>query len=169
MPYLVREMQKSDWDSISKIYLQGINTNLATFQTECPEYSDWEEAHHKHSRLVIGLNDNVIGWAALTAVSVRSVYSGVAEVSIYIDESQRDKGVATILMKALIDSAEKNGIWTLQSGIMQDNEASIRLHEKCGFRMVGYREKIGMDRYGNWRNTVLMEYRSKKVSSYKQQ
>ncbi len=163
MPYLVRAIQYSDWDSISKIYLQGINTNLATFQTECPQYSDWEAAHHKHSRLVIVMDDNIIGWAALAPVSGRCVYSGVAEVSIYVDEAQRGKGIATILMKALIDSAEKNGIWTLQSAILQDNEASIRLHEKCGFRMVGYREKIGLDRYGNWRNIVLMEYRSKTV------
>lgn len=162
MSYLIRAMQDSDWDSVSKIYLQGIDTNLATFQTECPEYSDWEKIHHRHSRLVIALNDNIIGWAALTPVSGRCVYSGVAEVSIYVDEAQRGKGIATTLMEALIDSAEKNGIWTMQSAIMQDNEASIRLHEKCGFRMVGYREKIGMDRYGNWRNTVLMEYRSKK-------
>ena len=160
MSYQIRGMQKEDWKRVSEIYQQGMDTNIATFQTQCPSYEEFDQSHLKKCRFVITDANAVIGWAALTPVSSRCVYRGVAEVSIYIDAAYAGKGIGTQLLTYLAEQSEKEGIWTLQSGIMQDNIASIRLHEKCGFRMVGYRERIGQDRFGKWRNTVLMERRS---------
>ncbi|MFV0517413.1 MAG: GNAT family N-acetyltransferase [Aminipila sp.] len=156
----IREMRNNDWPFIAEIYQKGIETNIATFQSRCPTFEQWDQTHLKNCRLVLLLCNIVVGWAALTPVSNRCVYAGVAEVSIYLSPNQQRKGLATQLLKELIYASEKAGIWTLQSGIMQDNYASIRLHEKCGFRMVGYRERIGRDQLGKWRNTVLMERRS---------
>lgn len=156
----IRKMQAADWPFLAEIYQQGMDTNLATFQSECPAYEQWDLSHLKACRLVVTADGTVAGWAALTPVSSRCVYAGVAEVSIYISVTARGKGLGKQLLAALVSSSEQEGIWTLQSGIMQDNIASIRLHEVCGFRMVGYREKIGRDRLGVWRNTVLMERRS---------
>jgi phosphinothricin acetyltransferase len=137
-----------------------MDTNISTFQIECPPYEEWDSTHMKSCRLVAVTDSKVIGWTALTPVSSRCVYAGVAEVSIYIDRDYQGKGIGEQLLRELIRQSEGNGIWTLQSGIMQENAGSIRLHDKCGFRMVGYREKIGRDRYGVWRNNVLMERRS---------
>ncbi len=159
----IRQMLEGDWKDVSRIYQDGMDTNLATFQCSCPTYEEWDSSHLKSCRLVIVANENIVGWAALSTVSSRCVYAGVAEVSIYIDNNFKGKGLGEKLLNELIYFSEEKGIWTLQSGIMQDNHASIRLHEKCGFRMVGYREKIGCDLFGNWRNTVLMERRSEKV------
>ncbi|MEA4814602.1 MAG: N-acetyltransferase family protein [Oscillospiraceae bacterium] len=156
----IRKMLDSDWPEVSRIYKEGMDTNLATFQAECPSWDEWNASHLKVCRLVIIEDGKVIGWAALTAVSGRCVYAGVAEVSIYIGQEHRGRGAGKTLMLELIRCSEKNGFWTLQSGIMQDNAASIHLHESCGFRTVGYREKIGRDHFGRWRNTVLMEKRS---------
>ena len=156
----IRPMTEADWPAVSRIYQLGMDTNLATFQSECPTWEEWNRSHLQPCRLVIADGGAVAGWAALTAVSGRCVYAGVAELSIYIDPVAQGKGVGTKLINALIAESEEQGFWTLQSGIMQDNLASIRLHERCGFRMVGYRERIGKDRFGVWRNTVLMERRS---------
>lgn len=153
-------MAESDWPDAGRIYQAGMDTNLATFQAECPGWKEWSGSHLPQCRLVVTAGKIVVGWAALTAVSRRCVYAGVAEVSVYIDPGAQGKGVGTRLLQALIQESEKQGFWTLQSGIMQNNLASIRLHERCGFRMVGYRERIGRDRFGVWRNTVLMERRS---------
>ena len=158
--YQIRPMLDSDWPAVRRIYREGIDTNLATFQSECPTWEEWDASHLKDCRLVITEAGRVLGWAALTAVSGRCVYAGVAEVSIYIAQDHRGQGAGKALLLELIRFSEKSGFWTLQSGIMQNNAASIRLHESCGFRMVGYREKIGRDRFGTWRNTVLMEKRS---------
>ena len=158
----IRPMEPGDWAAVSRIYQAGMDTNISTFQTECPSYEEWDKAHLQDCRLAAVLNGEVVGWTALTAVSSRCVYAGVAEVSIYVDPAHKRKGIGEALLKALLPLSENEGYWTLQSGIMQDNAASIRLHEKCGFRMVGYREKIGRDRFGQWRNTVLMERRSVK-------
>lgn len=163
MEYQIREMLPSDWKSVSEIYKQGIDTNLATFQSELPTYEEWDKAHLPYCRLVATENETIVGWAALTPVSSRCVYAGVAEVSIYVSTKHSGKGIGFILLNALITQSEENGIWTLQSGIMQENKASIRLHEKCGFRMVGYRERIGKDVKGRWRNNVLMEKRSRRI------
>ncbi|MEA5143242.1 MAG: N-acetyltransferase family protein [Oscillibacter sp.] len=160
MAYQIRKMSETDWPEVSRIYQEGMDTNLATFQSERPTWEQWDASHLKNCRLVITGNDKVFGWAALTAVSGRCVYAGVAEVSIYIGQENRSRGLGKALLLELIRCSEENGFWTLQSGIMQNNAASIRLHGSCGFRMVGYREKIGRDRYGNWRDTVLMEKRS---------
>ena len=160
MLYRVREMQESDWDQVKDIYQQGMDTNQATFQTECPSYEEFDRSHMEHCRLVAVDEDIVIGWTALSPISSRCVYRGVTELSSYVHVSYKGKQVGTQLLKHLITKSGEYGIWTLQSGIMKDNTASIRLHEKCGFRMVVYREKIGQDQYGTWLNTVLMERRS---------
>jgi L-amino acid N-acyltransferase YncA len=160
MVYPIREMRETDWDQVKEIYQQGMDTNLATFQTECPSYEEFDQSHLEDCRFVAVDGDTIVGWTALTAVSNRCVYRGVAEVSIYVRVSYKGKQIGTQLLNHLIAKSEERGIWTLQSGIMEDNPASIHLHEKCGFRMVGLRERIGKDRYGVWRNTVLMERRS---------
>lgn len=161
MKIILREMQKEDWDSVAKIYDEGIKTRKATFQDTIPSYEDWDKGHMKICRIVaVNEDDIVMGWVALSPTSSRCVYRGVAEVSIYIGTDYRGNHVGEILMNTLIKESEKNEIWTLQSGIFEINESSIGLHKKCGFRMVGYREKIGCDLNGVWQNTVLMERRS---------
>ncbi|WP_251031210.1 GNAT family N-acetyltransferase [Pedobacter sp. ISL-68] len=148
------------WEDVRAIYLQGIATKHATFQTEAPSWEEWDKSHLSKLRYVAVIGGEVAGWAALTAVSGRCVYAGVTEVSVYIHEGYRSKGVGTALLQKLIAESEANNIWTLQSGIFPENIASITLHETLGFRTIGYREKIGkMD--GIWRDTVLMERRSK--------
>ncbi|MEH6308721.1 MULTISPECIES: GNAT family N-acetyltransferase [Olivibacter] len=158
----LRTMNDTDWPAVRTIYLQGIATGQATFQTEAPSWEDWDGSHLKHSRFIASIDGHIAGWAALSPVSSRCVYAGVAEVSVYIHEDYRGKGVGSFLMNALVESSEKQGLWTLQSGIFPENEASIRLHEKHGFRQLGYREKVG--KHGNtWRDTTLMERRSKTI------
>lgn len=159
METTLRAMREADWPFVADIYQQGMDTNRATFQSECPSYEQWDASHLKDCRLVVVADGNVAGWTALSPVSSRCVYAGVAELSIYISPAYQRKGLAARLLRALIFASEQKGIWTLQSGIMRDNLASIRLHETCGFRMVGYRERIGRDRFGVWRDNVLMERR----------
>ncbi|MEM1483809.1 N-acetyltransferase family protein [Oscillospiraceae bacterium PP1C4] len=156
----IRTFINRDWNEVSQIYQQGLDTNFATFQTSCPTYAQWDTSHLDFCRYVYEQNSKVIGWVALTPVSSRCVYAGVAEVSIYIANEAKGKGIGTQLLQQTIVSSEENGIWTLQSNILQDNLASIALHKKCGFREVGYREKIAQDKFGIWRNTILMERRS---------
>lgn len=161
MDITVREATEEDYESIKRIYLQGINTKRATFQREPYSYEDWNKGHLKECRFVaVDQANKVLGWISLAPYSSRCVYKGVAEVSIYIAEEARNQQVGSLLMDILIRESEKIGIWTLQSGIIQINEASIALHKKFGFRMVGYRERIAKDMDGNWQNTVLMERRS---------
>ena len=150
------------WPAVKAIYEAGLATGQASFQTAAPSWEEWDRSHLPHSRLVFLEDDAVAGWAALTPVSGRCVYAGVAEVSVYIDASHRGQGVGKALLKELIAISEVNGIWTLQAGIFPENIASIRLHERAGFRQVGIREKIGKmgDR---WRDTVLLEKRSRTV------
>lgn len=164
MKVTIRPMQSSDWASVGSIYQEGIDTNLATFQTECPSYDEWTASHLQCCRLVaVDDKATVLGWAALSPVSSLLAYGGVTELSLYIAADARGKGVGSALMHALTDASEKEGIWTLHSSIMANNLPSIRLHEKCGYRMIGRREKIGRDRDGVWRDTVLMERRSKNI------
>ena len=158
----IRALTEADWPDVSRIYQLGMDTNRATFQSECPSWAEWNRSHLQPCRLVIERAGTVLGWAALTAVSGRCVYAGVAEVSIYIGAEARGAGVGKALLTALISASEAAGFWTLQSGIMENNAASIALHASCGFRLVGYREKIGRDRFGVWRNTLLMERRSER-------
>src|SRR5882757_9000228 len=152
------------WPDVKKIYEAGLATGNASFQTSAPSWEEWDAAHLKHSRLVFLQDCQVKGWAALTPVSSRCVYAGVAEVSIYIDAVSRGKGVGKALLQALITESETNGLWTLQAGIFPENTASLRLHEKCGFRLIGTREKIGQMN-GIWRDTVQLERRSKTIAS----
>ena len=155
-------MQPAHWEQVKTIYESGIATGNATFQTSAPSWEEWDKGHSQHCRLVAVEDDTVLGWAALTPVSGRCVYAGVAEVSVYVAEAARGKGTGGKLMQALINESEGHGFWTLQAGIFPENVASIRLHEQHGFRQVGYREKIGQ-MHGIWRNTVLMERRSSVV------
>ncbi|MCQ2355722.1 MAG: N-acetyltransferase family protein [Methanocorpusculum sp.] len=164
MNVTVREMVSGDWDAVQRIYQDGIATGTATFQPEVPPFSEWDRAHHPFCRLVAVVSDMVIGFAVLMPVSARAVYAGVAEVSIYIAPEYTRKGAGTILLHALIAASEQHGIWMLQSGILSGNAASVRLHERCGFRLVGYREKIGCDRYGTWRDVIFFERRSRAVA-----
>jgi len=158
---MIREMTGKDSARVLEIYKMGLDTRNATFETEVPAWADWDIRHLQHSRFVYTENEKVLGWAALSAVSARTVYKGVAEVSIYIDTDFIAKGIGSKLMDKVIQSSEENGIWTLNSSVFPENIATLKLHEKFGFRIVGVREKIArLD--GKWRNTVLLERRSKK-------
>jgi phosphinothricin acetyltransferase len=156
----IRTFEKTDFSSVKEIYQQGIDTKNATFEAVAPDYEEWNKKFVQHSRLVAVENNMIAGWAALSQVSARAVYSGVLEVSVYVHAEQRGKGTGRALLEALIASSEQNGAWTLQAGIFPENQASIRMHKEAGFREVGYREKIGM-MDGKWRDAVLLERRSK--------
>ena len=147
---------------MSEIFAQGIATGNATFETSVPTWPEWDARQLPACRLVGLRGGEVVGWAALSAVSTRHVYRGVAEVSVYIAEGARGQGIGAALLDKLIEESERNGIWTLQAGILVENVASIHLHEKAGFRIVGRRERIGC-MHGIWRDTILMERRSKIV------
>lgn len=153
-------MEPNHWQDVKDIYEKGIATGHATFQTNAPAWEEWDVSHLKNCRLIALSNGKITGWAALSPISSRCVYSGVAEVSVYIDPSLSGKGIGSLLLQELISKSEKEGIWTLQSGIFPENITSIKIHEKMGFRTLGIREKIGKQ-HGIWRDTVLMERRSK--------
>ena len=160
MSNIIRPLDIKDWDDVKYIYQQGIDTNIATFQTAYPPWEEWDISHLGNCRFVYVLDGRVSGWVMLSAVSNRCAYAGVAEVSIYIANDAKRKGIGTSLLQKVIQASEECGIWTLQSSIQQGNTASIGLHTKCGFREVGYRERIAKDKLGTWKNTVLMERRS---------
>ena len=164
MNFAIQPMNDADAPAILEIYRQGIATRNATFETEAPSWERFSAGHLTHSRLVARDGTGILGWAALSPVSSRCVYGGVGEVSIYIAESSRGRGIGRALLEELVRQSEKNGIWTLQAGIFPENAASIRLHKRFGFREVGRRERIG--KLGEeWRDTVLLERRSKIVGS----
>jgi L-amino acid N-acyltransferase YncA len=150
------------WPQVRTIYLEGIATGQATFQQEAPPWEDWNRGHLPHSRIV-ALKDHVVaGWAALSPVSSRLVYRGVAEVSVYIGASYRGMGLGFQLLQELVRQSEQNDIWTLQASIFPENGASVRIHEQCGFRVMGRRERIGQQNRV-WRDTLILERRSKIV------
>jgi len=157
--YFVDSMNTSDWEQVRSIYLEGIATGNATFETDAPDWDAWNRAHLDFGRLVARRSESVLAWAALSRVSNRAVYAGVAEVSVYVASPERGKGIGRELLVRLIDEAERNGIWTLQAGIFPENAASIALHKACGFREVGRRDRIGKLN-GRWRDVVLLELRS---------
>lgn len=162
MNFAIQPMSEADATAVLEIYGQGIATGDATFETEVPAWEKFTSGHLPHSRLVARDGTGVLGWAMLTPVSGRCVYGGVAEVSIYVAESERGRGLGRALLEELIRQSEQNGIWTLQAGIFPQNAASIRLHKHHGFREVGRRERIGKLN-DHWRDTVLLERRSKLV------
>jgi phosphinothricin acetyltransferase len=163
MKFIIEDMKESDWEEVSNIYLEGIKTGAATFEKEVPTWNEWDAGHLKVGRIVARSGDAILGWAALTPYSNRCIYGGVAEVSVYISPSHRRIGVGKALLSTLIKKSEELGYWTLQAGIIRDNTISIALHEKCGFRIVGIREKIGKSIDGKWTDVVLMERRSKAI------
>ena len=154
-------MLHNDSDRVLEIYKMGLDTRNATFETSLPSWEQWDSRHLSHSRFVAVENDVVTGWVALSAFSVRDVYKGVAEISIYVATDQRQKNIGSALMERVIASSEENGIWTLVSSVFPENEATLRLHKKFGFRVIGKREQIAM-LDGKWRNTILLERRSSK-------
>ncbi len=158
----IRNIEAQHYPQLAEIYLQGIATGIATFQTESPDWADWDKNHLSRGRIGAFEGEIMAGWAALTAVSNRWVYAGVAEVSVYVGENFRGQGIGKLLLSQLITESENAGFWTLQSSIFAENAASIALHEKCGFRKIGYREKIGK-KNNQWKDNIIMEKRSKIV------
>lgn len=159
MSIVVEPMTEADWDAVRAIYEEGVAGGDATFERAAPDFAHWDRTHLVGCRIVARGSGGVLGWAALAPVSARPVYAGVAEVSVYIAESARGRGVGTTLLKELVAGSEREGIWTLQAGIFPENAVSIALHLRCGFRILGTHSKLG--RMGNrWRDVVLMERRS---------
>ena len=155
-------MQPEDWPRVRSIYQEGIDTGLATFEQDAPEFLAWDADHLRAGRIVAKSDIEIVGWAALSPVSGRCVYAGVAEVSVYVSSNMRGQGIGGALLQTLIKISEKEGFWTLQAGIFPENEASLALHRSCGFREVGRRERLGQLR-GHWRDVILLERRSKVV------
>jgi L-amino acid N-acyltransferase YncA len=161
MPLDIRidQMTPADWEAVRTIYKDGIATGQATFEVDAPAWEEWDANHHQHSRLVARYDGEVIGWAALSPVSSRKVYAGVAEVSVYVGAQFRGRIVGKRLLQAVIEASERAGIWTLQSSSFAENTASVALQQSCGFRLVGRRERIGRLN-GVWRDTIFTERRS---------
>ena len=159
-------LRAEDWEAVRAIYLEGIATGVATFETGVPSWEQWDAGRLPSPRLAArqaagdGGDGRVLGWAALSGVSDRCVYAGVAEVSVYVAAAARGRGVGRALLAALCGAAESAGLWTLQAGIFPENTASMKLHESCGFRVVGHRERLGK-LAGTWRDVMLLERRSK--------
>lgn len=166
MSIRLRPLVPNDWPQVAAIYAEGLATGNATFETEVPSWERWDAGHLKTCRWVAVLegDEAIVGWAALSPVSSRPVYAGIGEVSVYVAERAWGRGVGKTLLTKLVEDSEENGMWTLQAGIMAENVASIRLHERCGFRVLGTRERPGK-LAGVWRDTVVMERRSAVVGN----
>ena len=159
----LRPLGEDDWPAVAEIYWDGMRDGLATFETEVPSWQAWDEAHLPGQRLVAELLGEVVGWAALSPASKRRCYAGVAENSVYVARDARGLGIGRVLLEGLIASAEAAGIWTIQTSIFPENRVSLALHERCGFRVVGTRERIAK-RDGVWRDTVFLERRSEVIA-----
>jgi L-amino acid N-acyltransferase YncA len=164
MKYLIDIMKPEDWEQVRSIYLEGIGTGNSTFESDAPDWEKWDIAHLAEHRLVVREGNRILAWAALSPVSTRCVYSGIAELSLYVAGEHRHKGMGSILLEAIITSTEKAGLWTLQGGIFPENAPSLHLVRKHGFKEIGRREKIGKMTYGalagTWRDVILVERRS---------
>ncbi|MBZ5555542.1 MAG: GNAT family N-acetyltransferase [Acidobacteriia bacterium] len=162
MEFSIESMMLADWPQVAEIYREGIEDGDSTFETSVPSQEVWDEMHLPVCRLVARSNGKVLGWAALSAVSKRRCYRGVAEVSVYVARAARGLGIGRALLDRIIKDSEREGFWTLQGSTFEENTASLRLQERCGFRVVGHRERIAQLN-GRWRTTVLTERRSDKV------
>lgn len=160
MELLIRDMKDDDWAAVSRIYTQGLEAGTSTFETVCPDYPTWSANHLPDCRFVITTDGEVSGWCAISATSKRAVYRGVVEVSIYVDRSCRNRGIGRRLLQHLCAETEKRGYWSLYSSIFAINTASAKLHEACGFRRVGVREKIARNRFGEWQDVFIYERRN---------
>jgi phosphinothricin acetyltransferase len=158
-PVVIRDLRPGDWPEVAAIYKAGIATGNATFETEAPALADWDAAHLPGHRFVAAQAGRVVGWVALTAYSDRCCYEGVADVSVYVGPGAQGRGVGRALLEHAIAASEAAGIWTLQAGVFPENAASLALHERCGFRVVGRRERIGR-LAGVWRDVLLLERRT---------
>ena len=161
---MIRTMLQRDSERVLDIYRMGLETRNATFETIVPSWQEWDSKHLSHSRFVFEEDDIVTGWAALTPFSTREVYKGVAELSIYVATGFRGRKIGSELMEQVISSSEQNGIWTLVSSVFPENEATLKLHKKYGFRVIGRRERIARHK-GKWRDTILLERRSLNIFS----
>jgi L-amino acid N-acyltransferase YncA len=159
LPLAITALAAGDRDDVFRIFAEGIATGEATFETDPPGWEAWDAAHLRTPRLAARAGGRMLGWAALSQVSARSVYAGVAEVSVYVEAAARGRGLGGALLAGLVTASEAEGIWTLQAGIFPENEASLRLHEQAGFRVVGRRERLGR-LHGAWRDVLLLERRS---------
>lgn len=159
MNFTIEKMMPADWPQVRTIYLSGIGTGHASFEVDAPTWEIWDAKHLADLRFIARSNGAICGWAALSPVSQRRVYAGVAELSVYVAPDSQRRGIGHALLTAIIAASEQGGIWTLQSGVFPENAASIRLHLKCGFREVGRRERLGK-RDGVWRDSLLLERRS---------
>ena len=162
MEFTIRQMRTGDWERVRQIYLEGLATDQASFETEAPTWEHWCQSHHHGCRLVACHEDQVVGWAALSPVSQRRCYAGVAEFSLYVAESFRDMEIGKSLLESLVEVSEALGIWTICASTFPENAASLSIQLACGFRVVGRRERIAQ-RKGVWRDTILTERRSKKI------
>ena len=158
---MVRQMTDGDWERVEEIFKQGIEHGTATVLTDCPTFVEWDGEYLPDCRLVEERDGKVVGWTAIRPTSTLKPYWGVAEVSIYVDDAYQRQGVGTSLLHALFAESEKCGYWTLYAAIFSHNEASVALHRRCGFRVVGRRERIVRDRFGVWRDTIILERRRK--------
>jgi L-amino acid N-acyltransferase YncA len=162
MDISIDTMRDNDWERVREIYLEGLATGQASFETEAPSWEQWDAAHSRHNRLVARDGGRVVAWAALAPVSRRRCYAGVAEVSLYVSTAYFGRGIGKRLLGELVASSERHGVWTLYTSTFPENEASIKMQLSCGFRVVGRRERIAQ-RHGVWRDTVITERRSRVV------
>lgn len=155
-------IEERNYAGVARIYLEGIKTGMATFETQVPDWQSWNKSHLRIGRTALIENGHMVAWGALSPVSPRHAYRGVAEISVYVAESARGRGLGTAVLLELIRASEENNLWTLQAAIMKQNEVSIAMHKKCGFRVIGFREKVAQLN-GIWTDSVLMERRSKRI------
>jgi phosphinothricin acetyltransferase len=158
----IDSLAPSDWERVRAIYIEGLDTGQASFETRAPTWDAWDAAHHAHSRRVVRDGADIVAWGALSPLSRRPCYAGVAEVSVYVSAAARGRGVGRRLLEALVASSERHGIWTLFASTFPENEASLRMQATCGFRVLGRRERVAQH-HGVWRDTVITERRSRIV------